>query len=215
MAQINEIVDSIAGKFGKQFDFEYKSRIKSSLLAARAELIRREVNKYGYVPQNFIQQINATPTNKIDIAEFDSIDLQTAIIRTTSKIPRPIRTRIGMSDFTYVGTIDGKKPYGYISPEDIGSINANKWLKNSVYYTYINSYIYILNDNPKNIRFRGPFNDPYELLNVEGCNASTCLLEASIDQDMEYILRDMVYRDMNLIAIEERQKEVNLEDGQA
>jgi hypothetical protein len=212
MATLIEEVDAIAGKYEKMFDFEFKSRIQTSFLNARAEIIRREINRIGYLPNSFLYQINCTPTVRVDIAECCSINLDCAVTRSRYKIPSPIRYKAGNTDFQYVGTIDGKKSFAFAMPEDLPFIVTDRWLKGAIRYTYINGYLYILNDNPKNIRVRAAFNNPFDFGEITDCEGNNCIYEPIIEEDILYMVRQLVYQDLNIPYINNEQVEVKQEE---
>lgn len=165
---IKNIVDNIAQHFGKPFDNPFKSRIKSEVLAARAEIIKQHYNKYYSYPESLVSQIHRLKMVTTDIAENDIVNLGVNVSKTNLEIPTPIRMSIQNSNFIYVGTLDGNRSFGWISPENFEDLKYDRFLKDTIRYTYINRHIYILGDNPKNIRIRGIFADPYQVAELNG-----------------------------------------------
>ncbi len=189
---ISEIQDNIAMHFQKSFDIPFKSRIKSEIVSARAEVIKQHFQKYGTYPESLVSQINSTPLRKVDEAETASYSLGSVVSRTTYAIPAPIRMSSRSSNFIYVGTVDGRRAFSYVEPENINDKIVDRFLKDRIWYSFINGYIYIYNSNPKNVRVRGIFSDPYQIAVLNGCKTDNCPQDLDIPEDFVNLIERLV-----------------------
>lgn len=215
--QIQEVIDSIAGQFGKELDHVFKEQIKTNILIARAEIIRRESDKKGSISSNFINQINCLSTIEVDISECCGLNLNCNVTKSFIKIPYPIRLKNNGSSFSFVGTIDGKKSFTYINPEEIDYILSDRFAKNQIFYSYINKYIYVFNSHPKNIRIRSAFNNPYEIYSLNDCDLNNspagCTEILNIPEDIITGIKSLVYAEMQSTPIELQEEEIELEEN--
>ena len=211
-----DISDQIAGNFDKWDDIEFKRRVEDLVITNRAELIRRNIDKYGVTPNNLIQQINCIPTTQVDSAECCSLTLGCNVTRSTNKVPNPIRIRSRNSNFKYVGTIDGRKSFSHIDREMLELLQGERFFTSGISYAYINEYIYVFGDNPANIRLQGVFGDPREVANLNDCdNPNTdCLDNVEIEEDLIRNVRIMVAEELinSNSRLKEDDKEVKLAD---
>lgn len=205
MSKLSVIRDTIAGNYGKPFDHEFKNRVQEIVISARVEAMRRYMDKEGFT-DNFIHQIDCTPTQKVDIAECCNVDLECNITRTKFKMPKPIRTTKFLYDYQYVGSIDGMRPFGYIRPEQIPYMLKTRNLGKSIRWTRLNDYIYIFNGNPPQIRLRGAIANPFELVNLEDCSGNNCIDDIDISDDITTVIYKLSYELLN-IRVEETQLE--------
>jgi hypothetical protein len=211
---LKDIADQIAGNFGKWDDLEFRRRCEDLVITANAELIRRDVNKYSVVPNNFLQQINCMPTVEVDIAECCSTTLGCMIRRTVDKVPNPVRIRNRNSNFVYVGTIDSKTSYSYLTSEEIENLSGERAFRNVVGYSYVNGYIYIHGSSPRNIRVKLIPSDPREVANLNDCDNPTqdCMDNIDVTGDMIRNVRVMVMDELRGSRVDPQSTEVELED---
>ena len=189
---ISEITDNIAQHFGKSFDIPFKSRIKSEIISVRAEIIKQHFNKYGTYPESLVSQINSIATTSVDIGENNIVIIGKDIKRTTLKVPSPIRMSTSSNNFIFVGTIDGKRSFGYIEPESYEDLKEDRFQKRTIRYSYVNGYIYIYGSCPKNIRVRGIFADPYKVAELNGEVEEGCPQSLNIPEDFVNLTERMV-----------------------
>lgn len=209
------LADTIAGNFDRKLDKEFRRRVEELVIIERAELIRRNIDKYGFSSANLIQQVNCMETTKVDIAECCTVDLGCDITRTLDKVPQPIRIRNRSSNFLYVGTIDGKKSYSYSTIEEKGLLNSERFaLKDSATYDYINGYLYIYGDDPEHIRVKGIFNDPREVENLNDCvnPNEDCIENIEISGDLASNIINLVSDKLRGTRLEPEQEEIKLAD---
>lgn len=209
---IQEIVDSIAGQFNRELDHVFKEQVRTNIIIYRAEAIRQYIDKYGSIPDSLMSSINCIPTTNVDVSECCSVDIECTVTRTVNKIPSTIRTRGLESTFSYVGTIDGKKSYSDIQSEELPFLLADRFLKKKVFYSYVNGYIYIFNDKPKNIRVKGVFNNLDAILALNDCenDPAGCLQLMDIPEDFVSVIKSMVYAEMRNSTIETKDEEIKV-----
>lgn len=188
---ISEIVDNIAQHFGRPFDIPFKSRIKSEVISIRAEIIKQHFNKYGTYPESLVTQIHSISTFSTDIGENNIVSIGKDIKRTVLKVPSPIRMSTSSNNFIYVGTIDGKRSFGYIEPESYEDLKEDRFQKRTIRYSYINGYIYIYGSCPKNIRVRGIFADPYKVAILNNETEESCPQSLEIPEDFVNLIEKM------------------------
>lgn len=212
--QIEEIVDNIAAYFEKTTDHVFKKRVLSNVLAARAEIIRRYIDKYNSYPVSLISQVNCEETEKVDIAECCNSNLNCKITRTKNIIPSPIRKKGLSSAFIYVGTLNNNEAFGYIEPNQIDYILSDRFMpSNKMFYSYINGRIYIINGHPSKVRVRGIFNNPYLINTLNNCNGSDeCLGNLEIPDDFVVQIKDIVYKEMSRSSLLDSKEEITLDN---
>lgn len=211
------LADTIAGNFDRITDKEFRRRVEELIIANRAELIRRSIDKHGISTTNLIQQINCMPTTEVDIAECCSITLGCNVTRTEEKIPQPIRIRDRSSNFNYVGTIDSKLSFSYIDIETFELLSEERFFnENQIIYMYVNGYLYIYGSNPRNIRVRGIFSDPREVVDLNNCinpNEDCADNEVEISDDLVTNIIDITTNQLRATVIIPEHEEVKLEDA--
>lgn len=189
---LTDLAQQIAGNYGKWKDTEFIRRCEDLIISSRAELIRQYVDKYRVTPNNVLQQINCLDTTQVEISECCSVDLGCTVTRSLIKIPKPIRIRSRNSNFKYVGTIDSKTTYSYMTPEEMEFLSSERFLRKTAVYTYVNGYLYIYGDNPQHIRVQGVFGDPREVEELNNCGDEGCAEEIDIDVDMAHNIKILV-----------------------
>lgn len=209
---IDEIKDGLAGRFNKELDHVFKEQLKTYIIIERAEEYRRYIDKYGTIPSSIIAQLNCVPTKTVDAAECCSLEIECNVIRTINTVPSTIRTRGSSSTFTFVGSVDGKKSFSYISPEELPFLLADRFLKNKPFYSYINNYIYIFNINAKNIKVRGVFNDPFKVVEQNDCDGDPagCLQIVDIPTDFVSLIEERVLNKLRNKETETKEEEITV-----
>jgi len=219
MANLQEIADSILGRLGAWDDHEMRERVKKDLLYSRTEIIRRQLEKKKIIPKSWIDQLNCQPTIRVDVAECCSIKLGCSVTRTLNKIPEPVKGLMN-TDFSFVGTIDGKTAFSASNPEDVDEALSDRWVRqtNPTFYSYINNYIYLFNGFAKDIRIRGVFSDLELVQSLNSCNTTTddsggtCdLADITIEDDLAYLMKDLTYRQLGVALETIQAKEVESE----
>lgn len=208
---IEEIQYTIAGVYEKENDHVFLEQVQSMILAARAEAIRRHIDKYNNVPSAFLAQLNCELTEKVDISECCSTNIGCNVVKTVNKIPSSIRTGNVSAPFRFVGSIDNSLAFTFIEPSEIDFILSDRFVPKSLrFYSYINEHLYIFNGNAKNIRVRDIFNDPYKVIEYNDCNNDQCTTLLTIPDDFVVLIKDMVYRELNKTAIIPKKEEITI-----
>lgn len=216
---LKDLADAIAGNYDKKNDLEFRRRVEDLIIVGRAELIRRNIDKYGTSSSNLIEQINCLPTTQVDIAECCTVTLGCTITRTVDKVPKPIRVRNRNSNFLYVGTIDGKKSYSQMDIEELEIMSSERFfITGSATYSYINEYLYIYGDKPQHIRVKAIFNDPRDVANLNDCDGSDCVDNIEIDNDLannimllieDHLRRERIEPEKNKVEFIDTENAVN------
>jgi hypothetical protein len=215
---LKDLSDAIAGNFDQIQNLEFRRRVEDLIILARAEIIRRNIDKYRNISSNLLDQINCIPTVKKDISECCTLDLGCEITRSKDKIPSSIRSTISNSNYNYVGTIDGKNSYSYMDIETFELLKNERFFSNKAVYFYVNGYIYIYGDDPMNIRVKAVFNDPREVASLNDCEneeESDCIDNIDIDEDLcdsimlkvrEHLVRNPIQTDLDEVKLEDDQQ---------
>lgn len=216
---IDEIVDSIAGQFEKELDHVFKQQVRTNVISARAEAMRRYIDKHGNIPSSFLSQINFLNTVTVDVTEFCNEDYDIDIVRTEEKIPNPIRRAGKDNSFTYVGAVDNSKPYGFLLDDsDLNFILKDPFMTKCsvepVFFTYKNDYLYIINDAPEEVRVRGPFSDLDRVAELNDCSGTGCGELYDVPNDLVFIIKALVYEEMRGTPIIPSNEEIEIKEEQ-
>jgi len=181
MTLINYI-DSRALQLGSPNDYVLKQSLKIDVIAARAKMIRNQFTATKTFPQSAIVALKCLALTKVPSTDCCSVDLGCNILKSTSKIPRPIEVKDTVN-FNYVGSVDSKSEWGWIKPEEVRFIKHRKWSSKDIFYTWLNDYIYVFNDlSPKKFTIRYPVADLIEAEALKNCDGEPCI---SIDYEIE------------------------------
>lgn len=146
MTTLNEISEIIAHALGKQFDYVLRESIKYSVLWHREELLRRDLDRNGLSPFDYLQTFCFT-LEDVDSGECN-LKSGNIIRKSINKIPRPVRMKSnGRSNFMFVGTGDKSKTFTFASLHELPYLTSLAFNSNTIYYTYKDEHIYILNNN--------------------------------------------------------------------
>lgn len=144
---LTELAESICIPLGKEFDRLFLESVKSSILNARAALLKQEYLKTGNYNHQLIQTIKCIPlikVNEIDCCTYDGCT-NGIILRSKDEVPKTINYKDNSSSFIYVGRSDMRKSFHYINVNEIEYIKDRAFTKNSIFYTLFNNYIWIYN----------------------------------------------------------------------
>lgn len=160
MTTLNEISEIIAHALGKQFDYTLRESIKYSVLWWREELIRRDLDRNGFSPFDYLQTV-CFKFDKVDSGEC-ILESGVEILKSDKKIPKPVRLKSnGRSNFMFVGTSDRSKTFTFAMEYQIPYLMCLAFNDKTIYYTYKNEHIYILNNlNIYEGFVEGIFSDP-------------------------------------------------------
>lgn len=168
-----ELVDIIATEVGKPFDYPTQVMVKKLILSARAKLIRDQYVKTNTYPLSAVVQICIDMKN-VNSTECCGLDLGCSYPTSTQKLPLPIDVK-DMLNFSFVGSINGIKPFTYLKPEEIQYIKVRKFSSKRVYWTWINRYIIVFNlPGLRELKVRYVPADPTELMELSDCAGKPC-----------------------------------------
>jgi len=204
---LNQIVYNIADIVDKTEIPHFVERLKFNVSYYRALLIRRDQERNTYLPEQFIQSF-CLDMEKVDASECCDIKVDCIIMKSTKKLPSPIRLKNG-SPLSYVGTIDNLKSYAPMSVGELPFISFSSFTANIARYFVQEGYLYIINAKPKKVNVKGIFEDPRDLLDFD-CSGEC------YDDDAEYpITADMVQRITQSLLAGELQMVDRTDDGNA
>ena len=143
MATLNSLAYQVAGSFDRDTDIIFIERIKDLILNTRNLFVHREVDKYG-INYRYVQPYVAQ-LEKVNASMDSTIDSKFELLRTTNKIPPPLRFQ-GDVPFVYVGSLDRMVSYRYIKPYIMNASRSIRLIGSAVCYFYTGGYLYICNN---------------------------------------------------------------------
>ena len=143
MATLNTLAIQVASSFDRDSDFLFIERIKDLIISTRNLFVHRETDKYG-INDRYIQPYLAT-LEKVNASVDPTIPSRYEILRTTNKIPAPIRFNSDVP-FVFVGSLDRMIGFRNIKPYAIRNSRSLRLIGNAICYFYTNEYIYIWNN---------------------------------------------------------------------
>lgn len=169
---LNEIAYQVAEAAGLADNDTFIERAKAGVAYYRALLVRRELDKNGRTHPTFYQSIvanleRAKPTDAC-LADFNC-----QVLRTSQKIPSPIRIKGHQAPFLYVGTVDNRFAFLYNEMHVLPLMRHNKYTKNLPTYSYSDGYLYFINVPYEAIAIRGIFEDPLKLKSFKVCDGES------------------------------------------
>lgn len=161
----NELATLIAAQMGRPFDTPLKLMLVDEIKLMRSRLLKDTLKRNPQDAVAFEQVIyTALEDNPDPSCVPDGVLCPT--YRSTLKIPQPIRLLSGL--FSYVGSVDGKRPYRILGAT--GSyLTGGKYAKAVRFFDYRTERI-VLTHNPRVIMIRAVFDDP---LKVQSCDSVT------------------------------------------
>lgn len=190
MSTLNTIAENIAFKLGDQFNTTLKESIKETLITYRAKFIRDDTDR------NFISDVHLSQVMNIEFEVVDllqefkaNLDIVNSIcadvssqqgykvLRSKTLVPLPVRTKTSRrSPYQYLGRITGEKSYTYTDLEQYYYIRSMRYNTKTIYYTFINGRIYIINNLKEcdinnsleiaNAMIKSIFEDPREAYSI-------------------------------------------------
>jgi hypothetical protein len=183
MATVKEGAYQIALSFDRGSDYIFIERCKQLIIAVSNTFLHREIDKYG-LNETFVNDYIAT-LMIVDKSVDPNLPIDSTILRTTNKIPRPIRFQSDVP-FPFVGSVDRAIPYRHIKPYAMEYVRNLKYIGNSICYFYVNEYIYIYNNTKvESVLISGTYEDVSKLTGTDA--TGICYLdnmELPVGQDM-------------------------------
>lgn len=160
MNSLNRISYNIAEIVGKPNDISVILRIQDLIIYYRALFLRRTIENHTHISSHFIQSLteDMIPVDVSGIANLTN----KLIYRTKNIIPKAIRL-VNSELFTYVGGIDNTTPFYEINERALSLIQYDKFSSKMPRYFIRESYVYVFNTKPKQLRLKGVFEDPREI----------------------------------------------------
>jgi|TARA_R100001510_G_scaffold51875_1_gene52086 hypothetical protein len=210
MATLNEIVYNIAEQVNKADDTVLLNRLRFMVGYYRAQFIRQDQRRNHSIPSQFIQKLDCLEMEAANAMECcTTTDIGCTVWRTKKEIPKPVRVYDG-SEFAYVGTVDGKKPYQRTTGVQAEFASYNRYTPAHPRYIYANNRLYVLNATPSSILVKGIFEQPEELEGFVCCDSTSKVFTADTEYPMSM---DMVQRVTQSILATEMRLESPVDDS--
>lgn len=169
---LNQAADRVCFALNDRFNYILRNNVKFSIKYWRAFLIRRDVAANGMSDQ-FLQRAY-WDLEKVDKADDCAIVLGCSLLRTSNKVPVPVRLKTDIA-FKFVGDVYGN-PYTYCELEELKYTLSNRFTAKAIRYTTINDYIYVHNNlKLKKLAIQAIWSDP-EKINTS-CSTDTCFAD--------------------------------------
>ncbi len=200
---LNELVQMLADRVNQPFSIPLQEELKLIFNYKRADWMQKVVDKHPEQRKYFLKDFSVD-LEAVDEAECP-VDIDCTVLRTTKKIPLPLRTVEGL--FDYVGDPDKFDAYGYTTPEQLyWLVKYNKYTSDRPRYFYINGYVYIYNEpDLEYINIRGIWPDQRQL-NTFKCNDVPCYTDDDQwdipDDIINTMIQDILRNELRLIAPE-------------
>lgn len=198
-----EIVSIVAHDLDKSFDHAFKQKIMLEVIAKRAILIKRDLDKGRIVNNSLVNIIKDIPLIEVEDP--------CGYYRTTCPIPKPIRLIEG--DTLYAVGSSLTDTYDLVDPMLIDYIEYRKYNNCGCRgkYFYINGFIYANNDDPLTLQMIA--GDPTQFSEfIEGCgNGTACNydLEAFITMDMVDPIKRLIFETFPNQLSEDKEVKIN------
>lgn len=211
MASLNQIVTSLANRVNQGSNYELKERLKLSFKNRLANRLRQDAEKNGEATTYRI-------TFDIDVEKVDSFEdceLSSGcyILRSTNKVPRPLRVKRD-DPFAFVGSLDNT-PFQYEEFYNVQYTKYARYTDKFVKYTYKNEYILLFNNlRYEKIRVSDIFENRELVQICTSSSASNCYTddhEFPAPADMIESINDEIMKN-ELITIQ-RNNEVKIDDN--
>lgn len=194
---INNIASEVAILMGKSFDIPFKRGLANSAVQVRATILKQQYDRDGRYPSGSEDAITI-PMQKVPAAECLSDEIDCEVHRTVDKVPRPIRKNRTSIPFTFVGNSTQEVSFIFLKPEEVYSfIHGTRFINKDAVYMYYNDYIYTANHVGGKITIRDAFEDPRELLTLQGCDKKPCKISIDIDETMKTQIKTIMIETMN------------------
>lgn len=159
---LNQLVQLLADRVGQPFSVPLQEELKVIINYKRADWFQKVLDKHPEQRKYFLKDFSVT-LERVDRAECP-IDVDCTVLRTTDKIPLPLRTTWGL--FDYVGDPDKTDAYVYNTPDQIFFMvkYGSRWTPDRPRYFYVNGYVYIYNEDAlESLNIRGVWPDQRQL----------------------------------------------------
>lgn len=179
-----------------------EEHIKFLILNNRVNLIKMDLQKGRSISDNITQILPCVNVIKADNSECCEISTNCNLLRTESKIPRPLE--LGQKDiFTRISGVDRTGiGFSIISYARASVAGTSKWTRNTPKAFFQNGYIYLMNPpNINKISVNSVFQDPTEAAAFSTCSGTLCYSDDSefpISSWMIPALKELVLKDLKI-----------------
>jgi hypothetical protein len=180
---LSDLANFIAKKQGISEDLIAVDLLKHQILAYNAVVIKQQYDKSGLIAESLSQTIRCVNVNKVNSAACGLGVDNDFVLRTSSKVPKPLILKRRVPFLSVYNTVTSSKRVSldYISPNELEYIQDRRFTKNNMFYTYENDYVYIVNALEKGIdlntvSIRAIWDNPLEVKlfaeneKITGCN---------------------------------------------
>jgi len=167
-----------------KFIFNYKQ------INYKQQFLEKHPQQRKFFLQSFVTDLEAIPKGDCEIP-LTSCE----ILRSTCKIPAPLRSSYSMFDF--IGTPDWMHAFAETNPEFLEYTKHNKYTPKTTKWFYMNDRLYILNNlQLKKLAVRSVFTDPASVVSCCAAGSAACFNEDAaypMSQDLiNAIMRDIL-----------------------
>lgn len=177
---LKDAVSNLAYRLGKSDDLPFKDRLKRDISVARAEVLRREINKRNSIPYMHTHSLNNLVLVQDKLGGLTTGSIKD-VWKTVEKIPKPIMFHDREPGFIYVGGVDSDSPYQFVRPERLAYRTTA--FPEAQYYTYLDGYLYFF-DNVKFINARAVYSDIIKIGEIKNKDKKVCVPELIIPDDL-------------------------------
>jgi len=178
---LKEAVDNLAYRFGESSNDPFKDRLRRDVSVARAEILRREINKRGSLPYTHAHTLSNMEVIEDKLGYLKPENSKKKVWRTVERIPKPLMYHDQDPGFIFVGSLDQDNPHQFIRPERL-AVRTTRFKQNP-YYVYLDGYVFFF-DNIENPTFRAIFSDMVALEKIKNKDKKICVPEIIISDDL-------------------------------
>jgi len=178
---LKEAVVNIEYRFGETTNIPFKDRLRRSISVARAEILRREINKKGSLPYAHAHTLTKLEILEDKLGYLNSSDSKKKVWKTVERVPKPLMYHDQNPGFIFVGSLDQDNPHSFIRPERL-AVRTTQFKQNP-YYTYMDGYIFFF-DNIKVCNVRAIYSDMIALETIKNKDNQICVPEIIISDDL-------------------------------
>ncbi len=168
---LNMITTAIASHLDRELDDPFKRLLAMKVDVWRSTLVSRSLDK-NPKQRSLFRQTLYVPMEEASPVDCNVAFPMCAVAKSKFPIPGPMRTGVL---FDYIGTIDGRRPFGLAVPGMLIPLTSGKYSRNNIFYEYTNKYIIIAqNKRIPMIRVDDVFDDPLQVMELNCQNGMDC-----------------------------------------
>ena len=206
---LTEAVDNLAYRLGKSEDEPFKERLKRDISVARAEILRREINKRSQIPSSYAHSLHSLETVEDKLAYQNPILSRKKVWRSEIQLPKPIMYHDQNPGFIFVGSLDSGTAHQCVAPERL--THRTTRFKDSQYYTFVDGYIMFF-DNIKCFDVRAIFSDLLAVGTIKNKDGKLCVPILTIPDDIFTGVKRLLLEEENELSLSYKNEvEVNVD----